>query len=81
MDNFYSNPDESRSTILNEMNSLNSVNKKNFNSAILNIFIEAKANELTNIFKGGNLTERRQAFNILSEISPSNIDVFNKMLE
>ena len=81
MDNFYSNPEESRSTILNEMNSLNSVNKKNFNSAILSIFIDAKANELTDVFKGGNLTERRQAFNILSEISPSNIDVFNKMLE
>ena len=71
MDNFYSNPEESRSTILNEMNSLNSVNKKNFNSAILSIFIDAKANELTDVFKGGNLTERRQAFNILSEISPS----------
>ena len=42
MDNFYSNPEESRSTILNEMNSLNSVNKKNFNSAILSIFIKAK---------------------------------------
>ena len=81
MDNFYSNPEESRSTILNEMNSLNSVNKKNFNSAILSIFIDAKANELTDVFKGGNLTERRQAFNILSEISPSNIDVFNKILE
>ena len=64
MDNFYSNPEESRSTILNEMNSLNSVNKKNFNSAILNIFIDAKANELTDVFKGGNLTERRQAFNL-----------------
>ena len=81
MDNFYSNPEESRSTILNEMNSLNSVNKKNFNSAILSIFIDAKANELTDVFKGGNLTDRRQAFNILSEISPSNIDVFNKILE
>ena len=80
MDNFYSNPEVSRSTILNEMNSLNSVNKKNFNSAILNIFIDAKANELTDVFKGGNLTERRQAFNILSEISPSNIDVFNLSL-
>ena len=77
MDNFYSNPEESRSTILNEMNSLNSVNKKNFNSAILNIFIDAKANELTDVFKGGNLTERRQAFNILSEISPSNLSLIH----
>ena len=55
--------------------------KKNFNSAIVNLFIDAKADELTKIFKGGNLNERRQAFNLLSEISPSNIDIFNKILE
>ncbi len=81
MDKLYLDPIESRSIIMSDINSLNDVNKKNFNSAIVNLFIDAKADELTKIFKGGNLNERRQAFNLLSEISPSNIDVFNKILE
>jgi hypothetical protein len=81
MDKLYLDPIESRSTIMGDINSLNDVNKKNFNSAIVNLFIDAKADELTKIFKGGSLNERRQVFNLLSEISPSNIDVFNKILE
>ena len=81
MDKLYIDPIESRSTIMGDINSLNDVNKKNFNSAIVSLFIDAKADELTKIFKGGSLNERRQVFNLLSEISPSNIDVFNKILE
>ena len=81
MDKFYNKPDESRAKILEGINNLNDVNKKNFNSAILTLFMDAKASELTKIFSGGNLNEKRNAFNLLSEISPSNINLFNKILE
>ena len=81
MDKFYIKPDESRAKILEGINNLNDVNKKNFNSAILTLFMDAKASELTKIFSGGNLNEKRNAFNLLSEISPSNINLFNKILE
>ena len=81
MDKFYNKPDESRAKILEGINNLNDVNKKNFNSAILTLFMDAKALELTKIFSGGNLNEKRNAFNLLSEISPSNINLFNKILE
>ena len=81
MDRFYNNPEESRKTIIEGINNLNEINKKNFNSAILTLFMDAKATELTKIFRGGNLNEKRNAFNLLSEISPSNINLFNKILE
>ncbi len=81
MDRFYNNPEESRKIIIEGINNLNEINKKNFNSAILTLFIDAKATELTKIFRGGNLNEKRNAFNLLSEISPSNINLFNKILE
>ena len=81
MDRFYNNPEESRKIIIEGINNLNEINKKNFNSAILNLFMDAKATELTKIFRGGNLNEKRNAFNLLSEISPSNINLFNKILE
>ena len=81
MDRFYNNPEESRKIIIEGINNLNEINKKNFNSAILTLFMDAKATELTKIFRGGNLNEKRNAFNLLSEISPSNINLFNKILE
>ena len=81
MDVFYEKPDESRSVILSSLNNINDVNKKNFNSSILNIFLNAKVDEITNIFKGATLNTKRDAFNILNELSPSNSDLFNKILE
>ena len=81
MDKFYSEPSDSRSIILNNLIKINDVNKKNFNSAILNLFINAKADEITNIFKGGSLSIKRSAFNVLNELSPSNSDLFNKILQ
>ena len=81
MDKFYSEPADSRSIILNNLIKINDVNKKNFNSAILNLFVNAKADEITNIFKGANLSIKRNAFNVLNELSPSNSDLFNKILQ
>ena len=54
---------------------------KNFNSSIINIFINAKANEITNIFKSASLNTKREAYNIMTELSPSNSDLFNKILQ
>ena len=56
-------------------------NSKNFNSTIINLFINAKADEITNIFKGASLDQKRNAFNIMNELSPSNSDLFNKILQ
>ena len=81
MDKFYSEPIESRSSILESLSEINKVNKNNFNSAILNLFINAKVDEITNIFKGANLSIKRDAYNILNELSPSNRDLFNMILQ
>lgn len=81
MDIFYSKPIESRSSILGSISKINDINKKNFNSAILNLFINAKADEITNVFKGATLNVKKDAFNILNELSPSNTNLFNKILE
>ncbi len=81
MDIFYSKPEESQSIILENLSKINDVNSKNFNSSLINIFINSKANEITNIFKDASLNIKRDAFNILNELSPSNSDLFNKILE
>lgn len=81
LDSFYSNPEESRDIILNNLKEINKVNTKNFNSSILNLFINAKSDEITNIFKEAPLSIKRNAYNVLMELSPSNSDLFNKILE
>ena len=81
LDLFYTKPEESRKTILENIIMINDINSKNFNSTIINLFINAKADEITNIFKGASLDQKRNAFNILNELSPSNSDLFNKILQ
>ena len=81
MDIFYETPDKSRSIILSSLNQINEINKKKFNSSIINIFLNAKVDEITNLFKGAALNTKRDAFNILNELSPSNSELFNKILE
>ena len=43
--------------------------------------MEIKTDEITNIFKGASLSIKRNAFNVLNELSPSNSDLFNKILQ
>jgi hypothetical protein len=81
LDTFYSNPEESRDVVFNNLKEINKVNSKNFNSSIINIFINAKSDEITNIFKKASLSVKRSAYNVLIELSPSNSDLFNKILE
>ena len=81
MDNFYSDSDNSRVNILQNLSEINKINKSKFNSTILTIFLNAKSDELTNVFLNANLSMKRDAFNLLSELSPSRSDLFNKILQ
>ena len=81
MDNFYSDSNKSRLIILKSLEEINKINKNKFNSTIINIFLNAKSDELTNIFLNGTLDTKRNAYNILTELSPSRSDLFNKILE
>ncbi len=81
LDIFHSDPEESRIIILNNLREINKVNTNNFNSSILNLFINAKSDEITNIFKEAPLSVKRNAYNVMVELSPSNSDLFNKILE
>ena len=81
MDNFYSDSNKSRLIILKSLEEINKINKNKFNSTIINIFLNAKSDELTNVFLNGSLDTKRNAYNILTELSPSRSDLFNKILE
>ncbi len=71
LDTFEQSPDESRKTILSVLEKIRKVRKTYPNSIFVIAFLDAKSDELINIFSEGNIQVRRQAFDILAEIDPS----------
>jgi hypothetical protein len=72
MDTFEKTPDQSREVILKSLQSIKKVRDVNPNAVLVISFFDAKSKELTNIFSQGNIQIRRQAYDILVTIDPSN---------
>ncbi|MCT4614052.1 MAG: DUF4835 family protein [Marinifilaceae bacterium] len=49
-------------------------------SFILQFFFNAKSDEIVNIFSGANMDEKKQVYNIVSEIDPGNITKYKKII-
>jgi hypothetical protein len=44
-------------------------------------FLDAKSKELANIFSSGNIQIRREAYDIVIAIDPSNVSTYDKMIQ
>lgn len=80
MDTFDKSPDQSREVILKSLQSIKKVRDINPNAVLVISFFDAKAKELTNIFSQGNIQVRRQAYDILVAIDPSN-RIYDKIVQ
>ncbi|MTI20171.1 DUF4835 family protein, partial [Fulvivirga sp. RKSG066] len=81
LDTFEKSPDQSRTTILEALKKLRTVRKTYPNSILVIAFLDAKSDELINIFSEGNIQVRRQAFEILSEIDPSKRSDYERIIK
>src|SRR5688500_5346406 len=81
LDTFESNPDESRQVILNGLREIKKVRDVNPNSILVVSFFDAKGKEIANIFSDGNIQVRRQAYDIVTAIDPSNRTAYEKMIQ
>lgn len=81
LDTFESNPDESRQIILNGLKEIKKVRDINPNSILVVSFFDAKGKELANIFSDGNIQIRRQAYDIITAIDPSNRSNYEKIIQ
>lgn len=81
LDTFESNPDESRQVILNGLKEIKKVRDINPNSILVVSFFDAKGKELANIFSDGNIQVRRQAYDIITAIDPSNRSSYEKIIQ
>ena len=81
LDTFESNPDESRQVILNGLREIKKVRDVNPNAILVVSFFDAKGKELADIFSDGNIQVRRQAYDIITAIDPSNRSNYEKIIQ
>lgn len=81
MDNLSEQPDDAHKSILESLGQIQKANNARPRSILTISFLDAKADELAQIFSTGNPSERRQAYNILTNIDPTKSEVFEVMIK
>jgi hypothetical protein len=81
LDTFDKNPDKAREVILQGLRDVKKVRDVNPNSILVISFLDAKGKELANIFSAGNVQQRREAYDIITSIDPSNRSSYDKIIQ
>ncbi|RED93382.1 type IX secretion system protein PorD [Marinoscillum furvescens] len=81
LDIFQEEPETARNNILNSLKGVETANRSRPRSILTISFLDAKAEELAQIFKEGTPTQKKQSFEILSKLDPSKTDTFEKIME
>lgn len=79
MDTYATNGDQARTQILTFLTNVKQVNQVRPNSLWTNIFFDAKASELINVFSDGNPQDKVKAYNLLVELDPTKADRYRKL--
>ncbi len=81
MDTFEKTPDESRAILLKALKDIKKVRDINPSAVLVVSFFDAKGKELANAFSQGNIQVRREAYDIITAIDPSNRSAYEKILQ
>lgn len=81
LDTFDKAPDKSREVILKGLRDIKKIRDINPNSILVISFFDAKGKELANIFSDGNVQLRREAYDIITAIDPSNRSSYEKIIQ
>ena len=81
LDNFDKDPDKSREVILKGLRDIKKVRDVNPQAILIVSFFDAKGKELANIFSAGNIQVRREAYDIIVAIDPSNSSSYEKIIQ
>jgi hypothetical protein len=80
LDTFEKDPDKSREVILKGLKDFKKVRDINPNAILVISFFDAKSKELTNIFSTGLISVRREAYDVIMAMDPSNRSTYDKIL-
>ena len=73
-------PNDARQNILQCIKNIKTADTQLPNSILKITFFDAKADELTNIFKKAQPAVKNEAYNLLSQLNPKNIDKYNAIV-
>lgn len=79
LDEMSVSPDKGRQTIAKSLEDIQKVYDGNSMSVALSMFKDAKMDELVNVFSKGTQEERKDAYDLLSPIYPTEMDRINKI--
>lgn len=72
---------DGRLAIVEALELLQKAHRSKPNSYIMQVFFDAKADEVINIFKSAFADERRRVYNIVSEVNPANHSKYNSLIQ
>jgi hypothetical protein len=81
LDTYDLDQDKSRATILETLKEMKNVKNSYPNSILIVSFMDAKTDELINIFSEGNLQVRKEAFDALTKLDPTQSDKFKSIVD
>jgi hypothetical protein len=81
LDAYETDPEKSRDIILKGLRDVKKIRDINPNSILVVSFFDAKGRELANIFSEGAIQPRREAYDIITYIDPSNRSSYEKMIK
>jgi hypothetical protein len=81
LDKFKDNPDASREVFKNVITKIQEVNRVLPNAILIIAFMDAKNDELTNIFSKGQMNIRKEVYNELLKLDPTRRSKYQKMVQ
>jgi hypothetical protein len=81
LDSFEKTPDQSREIILKGLKDVKKARDINPNAILVISFFDAKSKELANIFSDGALSLRREAYDLIVSMDPSNRSNYEKIIK
>ncbi len=81
LDTFDKTPDKSRQVILAGLKNIKKARDVNPLAILIISFFDAKSKELANIFSDGQLPVRREAYDVITAMDPSNQAVYGKIIQ
>ena len=81
LDIFDEKPEDARKVISNVLKQVQNVNQSRPNSILTISFLDAKMDEVTQIFSEGNPALRRDTYNTLVKLDPSNTDKYQPLIK
>lgn len=81
LDRMYENRDLATETITSTLQILNSINQQNPNSMIIQLFFNAKSEELLNIYADVPKAQKTNAINLLSRLDAANSEKYQNLMK